>query len=314
MKIVVADIGGTHARFATAVLDGFRVEALTAPFVTEVAGHETFEAAWRAYAAAAGPFPQVRAAAIAVAGKAGGDTVRLTNGPWSIRPASLADSLGIDQVLVLNDFAAVAHAVAVLPPEQFAHLVGPDRPFPDQSVISVIGPGTGLGAAMVVRSAGGYAIVPTEGGHIAFAPLDPAEDALLARLRGRYGRVSVERIVSASGLREMVEGGTEDTRALWDAALSGTHQEAMERYLRCLGSVAGDLALAQGAAALVLAGGHGRRIAGRLAASGFHDRFVAKGRFRERLEALPIKLVAHPEPGLYGAAAAFARGGQEGSS
>ncbi|HEX2763958.1 MAG TPA: glucokinase [Allosphingosinicella sp.] len=306
MEIVVADIGGTHARFAVASLDGCRVAGVSDSTTVRVADHEDFEAAWRAYAAIS-PYPLPRAASIAVAGPVDGDEVRLTNGAWVIRPASLEQELGIDRPLIINDFAAIAHAVAVLPDEHFKHVAGPGQELSDKRVISVIGPGTGLGAAMVVRHAAGYEIVPTEGGHIAFAPLDPAEDVMLDRLRKEYGRVSVERIVSASGLRAMTDGAPADTEALWKSALSGAHATALERYFLSLGSVAGDLALAQGAEAVVLAGGQGQRIADRLPASGFHDRFVAKGRFRRRMEAMPVKLVAHPEPGLYGAAAAFAR-------
>lgn len=307
MEIVAADIGGTHARFALATLGGGRVQALDDAVTFKVSDHRDFEAAWRAFAAtAARPLP--RAAAIALAGNREGEAVKLTNGAWTVRPAALGEALGLERHLILNDFAAVAHAVAVLGPDHLRHVAGPDRDLPEEGVISVIGPGTGLGSAMIVLHAAGYEIVPTEGGHIAFAPLDAQEDAMLARLRPLHGRVSVERLVSASGLHPSSDPA--DTEAIWKAALEGQAEEQLERYFLNLGAVVGDLALAQGASAVVLAGGHGVRLAGRLPASGFHGRFLAKGRFRDRMEQIPVKLVTHPQPGLYGAAAAFARAEQ----
>jgi glucokinase len=101
---------------------------------------------------------------------------------------------------------------------------------------------------------------------------------------------------------------TED-KALWEAALGGTDPQAaaaLERFLLCLGTCAGDIALAQGSGAVVIAGGLGLRLRDRLHSSGFAQRFVAKGRFESLMAALPVKLITHPQPGLYGAAAAHA--------
>jgi glucokinase len=101
-----------------------------------------------------------------------------------------------------------------------------------------------------------------------------------------------------------------DEKALWTAAMDGTDSlaaAALDRFCLTLGAVAGDLALAQGAAAVAIGGGLGFRLAGHLPRSGFRDRFIAKGRFERRMDALPVKLITHPQPGLFGAAAAFAR-------
>ena len=98
-------------------------------------------------------------------------------------------------------------------------------------------------------------------------------------------------------------------RTIWERALDGSDAyavAALDRFCGALGGVAGDLALAQGAGAVVIAGGLGLRLKDRLAGSGFAERFVAKGRFREAMERLPVKLITHPQPGLFGAAAAFA--------
>jgi glucokinase len=185
-------------------------------------------------------------------------------------------------------------------------------------VISIVGPGTGLGIAQLLRRAGGYHVVETEGGHFDFAPLDGLEDRILARLRTRYGRVSVERIASGPGLANLYEAlaaieGREtnprDERGLWQAALAGDDSlaaAALDRFCLSLGAVAGDIALVQGARALAIGGGLGLRLADRLPGSGFCDRFVAKGRFEQRMRDMPVRIITYAQPGLYGAAVAFA--------
>ena len=141
---------------------------------------------------------------------------------------------------------------------------------------------------------------------------------LLARLRRRYRRVSVERIVSGPGLANIYEAlaaiegrsvETMDDKALWAAALSGEDglaAAALDRFCMVLGSVAGDIALAQGAKAVIIAGGLGQRLVDVLPRSGFASRFTAKGRFELMMAAIPVKVITHPQPGLFGAAAAFA--------
>ncbi|MEO5640765.1 MAG: glucokinase, partial [Sphingomicrobium sp.] len=102
----------------------------------------------------------------------------------------------------------------------------------------------------------------------------------------------------------------QDDKMLWATALDGADAlaaAALDRFCLCLGAVAGDLALAHGANAVVIAGGLGLRLKDHLPKSGFADRFIAKGRFERRMEAIPVKLITHPQPGLYGAAAAFAK-------
>jgi glucokinase len=245
--------------------------------------------------------------------------LKLTNNPWVIRPALIKERLGVDRYLVVNDFGAVGYAVATLPDDQFRHICGPDRPLPPQGVISIVGPGTGLGVAALLKNPDHYEVIDTEGGHVDFAPLDSLEDRILAELRLSFRRVSVERIASGRGLWNLYEAlGTlegqqlqfRDDKQLWAAALDGSDSlanAALDRLCLTLGAVAGDMALAQGAAAVVIAGGVGLRIVDYLPQSGFGDRFIAKGRFERRMDEMPVKLITHPQPGLWGAAAAFAR-------
>ena len=318
MEIVSADIGGTHARFALAEIEDGRVVALGEPATLRTADHASLQTAWQAFARASDrPLP--RAAAFSIASPITGDLIRLTNNPWIIRPSLIPERLGVDQYTVVNDFAAVGHAVAQVPAADFVHLTGPDTLLPATGITTVCGPGTGLGVAQVLRVPGGYHVLATEGGHLDYAPLDTIEDALLQRLRRIFTRVSTERICSGPGIVALyetlaaLEGRAvvaRDDRAIWAEALDGSDPLALaafDRFCLALGAVAGDLALAQGANAVVIAGGLGLRIKDRLLGSGFGERFVSKGRFRQMMAAMPVKLITHPQPGLFGAAAAFAQ-------
>lgn len=317
-EIVAVDIGGTHARFAIAEIGDGRVLALGDVHELKTAEHESLGAAWAIFRDLCGRALPA-AAAIAFAGPVAGHRLKLTNNPWSLDRTRLPRELGVEKLTIVNDFGAVARAVAQLPDEDYVALCGPDVALPRHGVISIVGPGTGLGVALLIRRGGGHEIVETEGGHIGFAPLDEVEDGILAELRGRYGRVSVERLVSGMGLRDIhdalaaMEGRapwTGHDKALWTAALAagadGPPAAALARYCLCLGSVAGDIALAHGANGVVIAGGLGLRLAAHLPESGFGERFVAKGRFERHMAELPVKLLTHPQPGLLGAAAAFA--------
>jgi glucokinase len=317
MELVAADIGGHHARFALADIANGHVARLGEAVTFRTAEHASLQTAWQTFGEQLGrDLP--RAAAIAVAGPIAGDMLKLTNNPWTIRPPLIAERLGLDQVMLINDFGAIGHAVLRVGAEHFQHLCGPDQPMPEQGVTSIVGPGTGLGVAQVLRREGHAHVIECEGGHINFAPVDELEDAILARLRKRFGRVSAERIVSGPGLANIYEGlaaieGRDvqigDDKALWTAALSGKDNlavVALDRFCLALGSVAGDIALAHGANAVVVAGGLGLRIAHLLPRSGFAERFAAKGRFEARMTSIPVKIITHPQPGLFGAASAFA--------
>jgi glucokinase len=321
--LVVIDVGGTHARFALAeVAPGGGINlGETATLATR--DYASFQTAWEAFARLS-EFALPRAVAIAIAGPVGGEVIRFTNNPWTLQPAALPAQLGVDRVTLINDFGAVGHAVVHAGPEYFLHLAGPDVPLPARGTISVVGPGTGLGVAHIWRSGravnrpGAYHVQATEGGHLDFAPLDVIEDAILARLRQRHRRVSLERVVSGPGLVDIYETlaalegraiAPQEDKALWQLGTSGEDSlaaAAVERFCLSLGSVAGDLALAQGASGVVIAGGLGLRIKDTLVGSGFASRFRAKGRFEAMMAALPVKLITHPQPGLLGAAAAFA--------
>ncbi|MDQ3246467.1 MAG: glucokinase [Pseudomonadota bacterium] len=317
--IVACDIGGTHARFAIASIAYGRVAGLDREITLKTGEHASFQTAWEDFGRQVGSdLPDELA--IAFAGPVGGELLKLTNNPWVIRPALMKQKLGVERFTIVNDFGAVAHAVAMLPDDAFDHVCGPETPLPDAGVTTIMGPGTGLGVAALLRlGRGQYHVIETEGGHVDFAPLDSLEDGILLELRKSFRRVSVERMISGRGLFNIYEalGAIEnrpltirDDKELWQAAMNGSDSlaaAALDRLCLTMGAVAGDMALAQGANSVVIGGGLGLRLADHLPRSGFRDRFISKGRFERRMDDMPVKLITYPQPGLFGAAAAFAQ-------
>jgi len=318
-EVVAVDVGGTHARFAIATIGDNGTITLGEPTTLHTETHASFQTAWEDYRERmGGSLPDD--VAMAVAGQIKPDIIRFTNNPWIIRPPLIREKLGCSRHLIVNDFEAVAHAAARAPVEEFLHLTGPETDLPASGTISVLGPGTGLGVAHFWRDGmGNYRVQATEGGHGDFAPLDAIEDAILARLRKRHTRVSTERVVSGPAIVDIYEALAAmegravvelDDVAIWTAGVSGENSlaaAAVDRFCLSLGAIAGDIALVQGASGVVIAGGLGYRIRDTLLASGFAERFCAKGRFSALMASLPVKLITHPQPGLLGAAAAFAQ-------
>jgi len=314
MLIVAADIGGTHARFALAELrPGER------PLLGEMRKYRTREVAGLGQAWAkferdsGGALP--RAASIAVAAPIEGDILTFMNSEWRIDRHGLAAELGLDRLTLLNDYGAVAYAVAAMGPDELVPLAGPGD-LPADGITSVIGPGTGLGVAILERRGGQVSVIETEAAHIGFCPLDPEEEELSDALTARHGRASVERVVSGPGLIDIYRflGGEEwdplKAGALWDAAISGADPlgvRALAILVRCFGAAAGDIALAHGAMGVALTGALANRIADLLKTPMFEARFTAKGRYRARMLRTPVRLVTYAEPGLLGAAIAFER-------
>ncbi|WP_133000274.1 glucokinase [Luteimonas arsenica] len=318
---LVADIGGTNARFAlcdpAAVVPG-----LVEPMALRNAEFASLQHATEHYLAAVGVRP--RRAAMALACPVDGDEMRLTNRAWSFSRHELRDSLGLEELRLLNDFGAIARAVPVLAADERVVLHGQSHEL-SRGPVSVIGPGTGFGVALLVGSAdGGWQVVETEGGHVGFAPLGDEERLLAARITARHGRASWERLLSGSGLsvidavlRGDEDGGLRDPAAIVAAALDGhdvVSRRALARFCAILGSVAGDIALAHGARSVVIAGGMVPRFLPFLRSSAFRERFLDKGRFAAWLEPVSIQVVVHPNPGLLGAAVALGPGPCPGSA
>ncbi|RVT39487.1 glucokinase [Sphingobium algorifonticola] len=319
-SIVSVDVGGTNARFAIATIGKSGVPVLGTVRKYKVADYPSLQACWAAFArdeTAQGTAALPRAASIAFATAIGGEVIKLTNSNWVVRPDALKADLDLDTLCLVNDFEAVAHAVSKLPADHLELLFGPDTPMPRNGSVTILGPGTGLGVAMIAFVDGTPHVVATEGGHIDFAPLDVLEGRIVDYLRDKFLRVSAERIVSGPGLNNLYKAmatiGHDRVELmtdadLWQAALEHTDDFArtsLERFCMCYGSVAGDLALAHGPGTVVLAGGLTQRMKTMLPLSGFHSRFTAKGRFQGLMERVPVRLAIHDEIGLFGAAAAY---------
>lgn len=316
MSILVGDIGGTHCRLAMADQTGSHVSLSDIrhfrnadypglnTILGDYLGHVEFPAS----------------TCLAVAGPTDGRHVHFTNLDWHIDAAALARELGLERVRLVNDFTAVGWGLNALQTEDLAWLqTGAPRP---DGVKAAVGAGTGLGVSIGIHHQGLHRPIPTEGGHIGFAPLNEEQDRLLAYMRGLYGRVSVERLVSGPGIVDLYrfctqEAGQADApllsaavpaQAISQAALAAQDAaalHAMRLFATLYGQVAGDVALmtrAQGG--IFLAGGIPPKILPLLRGPEFLNGFHAKGRFSDWMDSVPVAVVLDTEIGLRGAALA----------
>ena len=311
---LVADIGGTNARFALAGLDD--AGALVTAFRQDMrnADHAGVEACVRAYLDNLGAAPHPTMAAFGVASPISGDQVRLTNRDWSFSISGLKARFGWSRFEVVNDFVALGHALGGLGEGHWRPLIGPAWPKQLPAVVSLVGPGTGFGVGAVLRGRSETLVVPTEGGHASFAPLDALELEILKVMLGRFPRVSNERILSGPGLEHLyralaeIRGGPSEAPAapdILEAAIAGRDPlatETVQRFCLILGGAMGDVALIQGAGAVAIGGGIAPRMIEFLDTALVRARFEAKGRAESVLAAVPIALITHAEPGLLGAA------------
>ncbi|WP_209318430.1 glucokinase [Falsiroseomonas selenitidurans] len=307
MSALLADIGGTNARFA--LLQGGQVGP---PLVLPVAGHATADDAIAAALATLAPEGGVDRAVLALAGPVLEEPVRLTNADWALDSRAIAARFGLDRVLLVNDFLAQARALPHLQAEDVLPLDG------GQAVagapLLVVGPGTGLGAAGLVPAPGGPIAIPTEGGHIGLAGETAREDAVIAALRARCGRAGAEEALSGRGLVNLdaisagLQGAPVPSRDAAQIVAAATTcpvaGEAVVHFLNFLASYAGDMALAWGArGGVFIAGGIPPRLLHLLDRASFRARFEAKPPMRHWLAEVPLAIVTHPAPAFAGLAA-----------
>ena len=314
---LIGDIGGTNARFALTDL------AAPAPQILQelTYGDTDFgnlRDAARHYLGTTKAEP--KRAALAVASPIEGDAVTLTNRDWSFNRGTLQQALGLDELQLINDFAAIAWAAPYLA-ENVRLTIHGSATTPPQGPVTLIGAGTGLGVALLTGStAQGWHIVPTEGGHASFAPTDDEERAIAAWLHVRHGRVSNERLLSGHGLSNIdaalrgigpvaapaPQTGSRRSKEVVDAALSGEPDavHALRRFCRIYGAVAGDAALLHGASTVLIAGGVVLHFLDFFRLSDFMSAFTAKGRHTDYMQRMTVQVITHPNPGLLGAAVA----------
>jgi glucokinase len=311
--LLIADIGGTNARFALADAEqaGFH-DAMTLKCADFASADDAIRHYLDTLSAGA---PEV--ICLAVAGPVIEGSVQVTNNHWTLNAADIATSFNAKEVRLLNDFEAVAYSIPELGVDATEVIGLPDqRPTLDGDFnIGIIGPGTGLGIAGLVRR--GQTIIPIvgEGGHIGFAPKSQVQVEILEALRGKFDRVSVERLVSGSGLENIywaltrIHGEQRMQLSAEDVFTQGHEDgdprasEAVHMFFEILGQVAGDIALTLGANdGVYVAGGIAKRYPELLQNSGFRNAFDNKGRHRALMERIPTLLITHDEPGLLGAA------------
>lgn len=315
---LVGDIGGTNARFALVDFDGADPR-LIEPTSYKGEDYGTAEDAIEHYLAKMG-LKHPEQAVVAVAGPIEHGAVHFTNSDWKLSEDSLRRAGGFRTAKLINDFTAQALAAPRLAPKDLRQ-IGPLQTS-GEGDLAIIGPGTGFGAAGMVRRHGVETPLTTEGGHIAFAPFDDTEIEILRVLIKRFGRCSIERILSGPGIEDLhvilgeIEGRKVDELAakeITEHAVAGDAccKVTIERFCAILGSAAGDLALALGArGGVFIAGGIAPRIIDLIEHSAFRTRFEAKGRLGDYTKAIPTHVVMNPHTALIGAAVAMTPDGR----
>jgi glucokinase len=316
MKVLAGDIGGTNARFA--IIEGDKIlferrypsrdfdkfEDVFAVFVKDVPGQ----------------IPHC--ACLAVAGVVEGNRVEATNIPWTIDGHDLKDRFGLETLRLINDFEAAAWGITVLHRDHLVQ-IGGGKPISDGPK-AMLGAGTGLGQAILAPCNKGYKVLPTEGGHVDFAPRNEEEMRLLRYLMKKFPHVSVERILSGPGLVHIYEflleergseesvftkqsaRGKDKAAHITQHSVQGTDElcrQAVSMFCSIYGAEAGNLALkCLATGGVYVAGGIAPKILPILSEGGFRQAFESKGRMEKVLKHIPTYIVISPQLGLLGAA------------
>lgn len=312
-SVLVADIGGTHARFALVSRDPVSGTYRVAQASTLAsADFDSVEQSLDVYLeTVAGPRP--KGACLAVAGPVGEDRIRLTNLHWEFSTRELGRRFGMKDFLVVNDFAAFLAGVTVIGQEHLSQLK-PGVPV-SLAPIAALGPGTGLGIASITRGAGGWHPVASEGGHAGFAPGNEQELEIARILMSRFGRVSLEQVISGPGMANLYEAicviagqkpqprTPEQITALGLSGDDALCEQTLRAFCAILGSVAGDLALITGArGGIYLGGGVVRKFESVLLNGEFVRRFCDKGVMSDYVAQIPVYTVHGGQSALVGAA------------
>ena len=302
--VLLGDIGGTTARFALVV--GGKLGPI---------GHfpvRDFPTVTDALAQFLGPQPpRLSTALLGVAGPVDGGRCVVTNSHWIVDGHELRRTFDIKHLRLINDFEAIAWSLPHLTNED-VRVIGTGAALAQEPMV-VIGPGTGLGVAAFISREGGPIVVATEGGHNTLPGASEREDAVIRRLRARFGHVSAERALSGPGLENLycaiaaLENAAVrelDAAEITERALKGTcrtSQTAADMFCAMLGGVAGNLALMfRARGGVYIAGGIAPRLVDYLVRSEFRARFTAKGRFRDYLKAVPTSVIVHEDAAFLG--------------
>lgn len=317
---LVADIGGSNARFAIAKLGSDGRPQISGVQQYNAADFESLTLVAQHYLKTVAAKDRPLRAVMAVASPVTGDTIKITNNPWTFSVDQFGRDLGFAATTVINDFAAISMALPLLGPDDLLTIGNVQEPVRSTGSLNrtyaVVGPGTGLGVSGLAVRNGRPTVIEGEGGHVAFAPADAYEAEVLAQLFKRYERVSIERIASGTGLVNLYQAvcaiekvAPEFTQAADIAAAAaadpaGISARVIKLFCGILGSFAGDIAMAYGAwDGVFLAGGVAQKLLHWITGSDFRARFEAKGRHRELMQTVPSRAILNPHVGLVGAAA-----------
>ncbi len=312
---LVADIGGTNARFALVELDAATAVELLAQETLPTVDYPNLSDAAKYYLQNVDyNREEIGSGSFAVAGAIDGDWFEMTNNPWAFSVQAVCSELDFDQLHLLNDFGAIAWSIPGLREDEFVSVGGGESD--SDAPVAVLGPGTGLGVGGYILQDNHFTALQTEGGHASFAPQNDLEIEILKVLQSRFGRVSWERVLSGPGLENIYAAlveilqkseSTLSAKQITEGALlkgDALCIQALDQFCACLGSLAGDIALMLGARGGVnIAGGIVPRFVDFFVASSFRERFEMKGRFSEYNADISTHLVVAEQPGLLGAAA-----------
>ncbi|APH54273.1 Glucokinase [Granulibacter bethesdensis] len=308
---LIGDIGGTNVRFALALGEGVIVHEHKLP----VAEFDNLELAARTYLQARGSLIQdVAEAVFAVATPVRGDEIAFTNNPWRFSIRSTEAALGLKRLEIINDFVAQAASIRVTPDEEMAIIKSGE--VMDNHPAVVIGPGTGLGMAFILRHKDGEEILASEGGHCTFSPRDETQTFIRDQLAREYGHVSSERLLSGPGLLAMARALAQraglslalekpaDVTRLAEQEACPVCREAIRVFSAVLGSVAADAVLNLVAiGGVYLIGNVSKSLRAMMDFDVLIEAFLEKGRFRALLNDVPIIQVMRSNTGLLGASA-----------
>jgi glucokinase len=299
---LIADIGATNARFALADDKGIYEQK-----VLQCADFPGIVEASKAYLDTIAPSHQPRRGAYAIAGPISGDFFEMTNHLWKFSIKDTQRSLALDHFTLINDFKAIALGIPHLKPEDTKQIGGNQKPQP-HGTIGIVGPGTGLGVASLFWDGHKYRANSGEGGHITMPAKTQREFDLFRTLRYKYRHVSAERVCSGKGLANIymaikILDGHEDLpdrtpEQIAECAINKTCpvcEEALDKMMGFLGTIAGDLAVTLGASGgIYIAGGIPAKLGDYFFNSRFRKEFEAKGRFDQYLKPIPTYLITHP--------------------
>jgi glucokinase len=309
---LVADIGGTNARFALFHPD----QSIHSLRVLACADYPDIVAAVQAYMAMIG-VSNIKEAAFAIANPIDGDRIEMTNHNWAFSIGATRRALGLSRLTFKNDFTALAMSIPSLVESELRQIGG--EPRTERRALAVLGPGTGLGVSGLIRDGDNWVTLEGEGGHVSVSPANPRECDILQVCWAKYSHVSAERLVSGMGLQNLYQAicTLENIEAKdfspADITMLGQHaenrqcEEALSVFCGLLGSVAGNLVLTLGAFdGVYIGGGIVPRLGDYFDQSTFRERFEAKGRFSKHLIKVPAYVIQADNPALVGIGRAFA--------